>query len=60
MLARARRRRARRGDGRTRLHGVDRIVVADCSLMPVVSRAKTNIPAAVVGERIAGDVLASL
>jgi choline dehydrogenase len=47
-------------DARGRLHGLDRIVVADCSLMPVVPRANTNVPAAVVGERIADELLASL
>jgi choline dehydrogenase len=38
-------------DGRVR--GVDGIHVADCSLIPGVPRANTNIPAFVVGERIA-------
>jgi choline dehydrogenase len=46
-------------DGQGRLHGLDRVVVADCSLMPVVPRANTNLPAAVVGERIADLLLAS-
>ncbi|HEX6724734.1 MAG TPA: GMC family oxidoreductase [Gaiella sp.] len=45
-------------DGGGRLHGLERIVVADCSLMPVVPRANTNVPAVVVGERIAGELLA--
>ena len=40
-------------DGRARLHGVERVLVADCSLMPVVPRANTNLPAVVVGERVA-------
>jgi choline dehydrogenase len=39
------------------VHGIDRIVVADCSLMPVVPRANTNVPAVVVGERIADTLL---
>jgi choline dehydrogenase len=43
-------------NGEGAVHGLDRVVVADCSLMPVVPRANTNIPAVVVGERIA-DVL---
>ena len=42
------------GDGQ--VHGLERVFVADCSLMPVVPRANTNVPAVVVGERIA-DVL---
>jgi len=44
-------------DAGGRLHGLDRIVVADCSLMPVVPRANTNVPAVVVGERIADGLL---
>ena len=38
--------------------GLDRVFVADCSLMPVVPRANTNVPAVVVGERIADELLA--
>ena len=33
------------------------ITVADCSLMPQVPRANTNIPAVVIGERIAGILI---
>ena len=47
-------------DARGRLHGLDRVVVADCSLMPVLPRANTNVPAVVIGERIADELLASL
>ena len=47
-------------DARGRVHGLDRIVVADCSVMPVLPRANTNVPAVVVGERIADELLASL
>lgn len=39
-------------DARGRVHGIDGLYVADCSVMPVVPRANTNIPAVVVGERI--------
>jgi len=35
------------------LHGLAGGYVADCSIMPIVPRANTNIPAIVVGERIA-------
>ncbi|MEO9176155.1 MAG: GMC family oxidoreductase, partial [Gaiellales bacterium] len=38
-------------DGRVR--GLDGVWVADCSLIPTVPRANTNIPAFVVGERVA-------
>ncbi len=44
-------------DGEGRVHGLDRVLVADCSLMPVVPRANTNVPAVVVGERIADLLL---
>ena len=47
-------------DGSGRVHGLDRVLVADCSLMPVVPRANTNAPAVVVGERIADTLLATL
>lgn len=40
-----------------RVHGVDRVVVADVSLMPQIPRANTNIPAVVMGERIAAFLL---
>ena len=44
-------------DARGKLHGLDGGYVADCSIMPVVPRANTNIPGLVVGERIAGWLL---
>jgi 5-(hydroxymethyl)furfural/furfural oxidase len=40
------------------LHGLEQFLVADCSLMPVVPRANTNVPAVVVAERVADEVLA--
>ena len=45
-------------DVRGRLHGLEQVLVADCSLMPVVPRANTNVPAVVVAERIADELLA--
>ena len=39
-------------DAHGKVHGVDNLYVADASIMPVVPRANTNIPALVVGERI--------
>lgn len=41
-------------DSRGRVHGLENVFVADCSIMPIIPRANTNIPAVVVGERIAG------
>jgi choline dehydrogenase len=44
-------------DPRGRVHGTARTVVADVSLMPQIPRANTNIPAVVIGERIAAMLL---
>ena len=44
-------------DGAGRVHGLDGVFVADCSLMPVVPRANTNVPAVLVGEQIAEVLL---
>jgi choline dehydrogenase len=44
-------------DARGRVHGTENVYVADCSIMPVIPRANTNLPAVVVGERIAGWLL---
>lgn len=40
-------------DARGRVHGVENLFVADASIMPIIPRANTNIPALVVAERIA-------
>lgn len=40
-------------DSRGRIHGLDNAYVADASIMPVIPRANTNLPALVIGERIA-------
>jgi choline dehydrogenase len=40
-------------NARGKVHGVDNLYVADAAIMPVIPRANTNIPALVVGERIA-------
>jgi choline dehydrogenase len=41
-------------DARGKVYGLDNLYVADASIIPVIPRANTNIPALVVGERIAG------
>ena len=40
-------------DARGKVRGLNGIVVADCSIMPQVPRANTNIPAVVIGLRVA-------
>ena len=44
-------------DGAGRVRGLGSVLVADCSLMPVVPRANTNVPAVLVGEVIADHLL---
>ena len=44
-------------DGAGRVRGLEGVVVADCSLMPAIPRANTNVPAVLVGERIAETLL---
>jgi choline dehydrogenase len=34
------------------VHGLEALYVADCSIMPTIPRANTNVPAAVIGLRI--------
>jgi choline dehydrogenase len=41
-------------DVQGRVHGTANLYVADASIMPVIPRANTNLPTAVVAERIAG------
>jgi choline dehydrogenase len=41
-------------DSRGRIHGLENAFIADCSIIPVIPRANTNVPAVVIGERIAG------
>ena len=45
-------------DGAGRVRGLEGVVVADCSLMPAIPRANTNMPAVMVGEVIADSLLA--
>jgi choline dehydrogenase len=40
-------------DADGRVHGLPGVVVADVSLMPKITRANTNMPAMMIGERIA-------
>lgn len=45
-------------DARGRVHGIEGLLVADCSIMPTIPRATTAMPAVVVGERIASFLIA--
>lgn len=46
-------------DARLRVHGVDRLRVADASVMPTIASSNTNAPAIMIGEKAADLVLAS-
>lgn len=46
-------------DAAGRVHGLDGLLVADAAIMPVIPRANTNIPSAVVGEKIASLLLSA-
>jgi choline dehydrogenase-like flavoprotein len=42
------------------VHGIEGLYVADASLMPTVVSGNTNMPTAVIGERIARSLLVSV
>jgi choline dehydrogenase len=44
-------------DSRGKVHGLDGLYVADAAIMPVIPRANTNIPVAVIAEKIASLLL---
>ena len=44
-------------DANGRVHGMSGVVVADVSLMPQIPRANTNMPAVMIGERIARTLI---
>jgi choline dehydrogenase len=46
-------------DGSGRVHGLEQLWVADCALIPTIPRANTNIPAVVVGARVARELVAA-
>ncbi|CAN5800229.1 hypothetical protein BH20CHL4_BH20CHL4_09450 [soil metagenome] len=39
------------------IHGINGLFMAGCSIMPVIPRANTDMPAAVVGEKIASVLI---
>ena len=43
-------------DARGAVHGIDRLFVADASVMPTIPSANTNLPTIVIAERIASWV----
>ena len=45
-------------DNEGRVHGVEGLLVADASIMPMIPAANTNLPAMMIGERIAATMTA--
>ena len=43
-------------DAQGKVHGIDNLYVADASIMPVVPRANTNLPALMLAERIVSEI----
>ena len=44
-------------DPRGKVHGLEGLYVADAAIMPVIPRANTNLPVAVIAEKIAALLL---
>ncbi len=44
-------------DARLRVHGIDRLRVADCSIMPEIVSGNTNAPAIMIGEKASDLIL---
>ena len=45
-------------DARGRVHGIERLYVADASIMPAIPSANTNLPTIMIAERIASWITA--
>jgi choline dehydrogenase len=45
-------------DSRLKVHGIERLRVADASVMPTIASSNTNAPAIMIGERVADFLLA--
>jgi choline dehydrogenase-like flavoprotein len=46
-------------DARGKVHGLEGLYVCDASIFPLIMRANTNLPAAMLAEHMAGVIAAS-
>jgi choline dehydrogenase-like flavoprotein len=46
-------------DATGKVHGLDGLSVCDASIFPVIPRANTNLPAAMLAEKLAGGIAAA-
>ena len=44
-------------DDRLRIHGISKLRIADCSIMPEIISGNTNAPAIMIGEKLAQMLL---
>jgi choline dehydrogenase len=44
-------------DARLRVHGINGLRVADCSIMPTITSGNTNAPAIMIGEKLSDMIL---